>query len=78
MVRFDTETYRRSHGAEPRGRGSWAFIMGARDYVTVDQKDAGGRKLVWFAPGSLTFGAAKKLAAAEAKTRGVTFVAVAP
>lgn len=24
-TRFDTSQYRDSHGAEPRGRGSWAF-----------------------------------------------------
>ena len=78
QVKIDTSVYRRSHGAEPRGRGSWAFTMGATDYQFVDQKDAQGRKLVWFAPSSSLFGEAKKLAIAEAKARGVTIIGVCP
>lgn len=78
MIKIDSSVYRRTHGAEPRGRGSWAFVMGATDYEFVDQKDAQGRPLVWFAPASLTFSEAKKAAIAEAKNRGVTVVGVGP
>lgn len=76
-VRFDTSAYRSSHGAEPRGRGSWGFVMGKLDYELVDEKDAQGRARLWFAPGSMTFGEAKKLARAEARARGVSLVGVA-
>jgi len=76
-----TSVYRRNHGAEPRGRGSWAFVMGAENYTNCDERDAEGR-LVLFWPrdasgsSSMLFAAARKLAIAEAKRRGVMLVAV--
>lgn len=77
-IRIDDSAYRSSHGAAPRGRGSWAFVMGKSDYSFVDEKDAQGRAVVWFAPGALLFGQAKKLALAEARSRGVSLIGVAP
>ncbi len=77
-VTFCTRAYRRSHGAEPRGAGMWAFVMGKSDYSFVDEKDAAGRNLVWFAPCSMSFALAKKLATGEAKSRGVELVGVGP
>lgn len=80
----DTSPYRRSHGAEPRGRGSWAFVFGQRNGLEPTATranalvDATPATECWFAPGSITFGAAKKLALAEAKRLGATLVAVCP
>lgn len=73
-VRFDMSAWNRSplHRGAPRGRGSWAFMMGALDY-----EDAADPR-VWFAPGGLTYREAKQLAAAEAAKRGVTLVGVLP
>lgn len=78
FVTFDTSVYRSSHGAPPRGVGSWAFVMGRVDYDRLDETDEAGRQLVWFAPGSMRYSSAKKLAAAEARSRGVKLVGVAP
>lgn len=77
-IEFDTSVYRRTHGAAPRGSGTWAFVMGKVDYSFVDEKDAQGRPLVYFAPGGVAFGYAKNLARQEAKRRGVSLVGVAP
>lgn len=77
-VTVDASVYARNHGAQPRGRGSWAFVMGALDYDRVDELDEQGRKRVWFAPAPLTFAEAKKLALVEARARGVTVVGVGP
>jgi hypothetical protein len=44
-ISFDTSEYRRSHGREPRGHGSWAFDLGRGPE---------------FIPGSCTYGEAKK------------------
>jgi hypothetical protein len=57
----DDTQYRFSHGAAPRGRGSWAFTFGVKDPVS-DQ--------IWWTPGGTTYAEAKKLAKAEAKARG--------
>ena len=77
-MRLDTTTYIREHDRAPRGLGSWAFIMGAVDFDRLDEKDALGREVLWWAPAPLTFAAAKKLALAEARVRGVSVVGVAP
>lgn len=70
-VAFSTSAYRREHDHEPRGKGSWAFFMGAEDGNAEDPN-------LWWAPGSLTYTEAKKLATIEATNRGVTYVGVAP
>lgn len=46
---FYTNTYERSHGTKPKGRGGWAFIVmdGSREHETV------------FVPGSMTLADAK-------------------
>lgn len=77
-MKVDTTTFVREHGHAPRGRGGWIFIMGAIDFERIDETDRAGRPLLWHAPGGLTFSEAKKLAAAEAKSRGVKLVGVAP
>jgi hypothetical protein len=56
-IEFSTSVYRFNHGAEPRGRGGWAFALnpnGMNDDAYW-AKDAAGF-------GSLTFGEAKKAA----------------
>ena len=68
LLRFDTSAFFDAHGHAPRGRGSWGFVFGKRDYD--DPSEA------WFAPRALTFGEAKKLAAVEARARGATLVGV--
>jgi len=76
-VRFDTRQYSTNHGAEPRGRGSWAFI-------DADQADAPNYldDVYWVHGG--TYGEAKKKAAAFfapiAAARGMLtfYVAVLP
>jgi hypothetical protein len=64
-ISFDTTEYRSSHGAEPRGRGGWAFVFrldgqSLRDYTNEE---------IWWSPGALTLTEAKKLARAEAQRR---------
>lgn len=76
MVTLSTRIYRSNHGAMPRGRGNWAFVMGKEDYVTVDERDAAGRLVVWWAPNQFTFADAARLARAEAKMRGCSLVGV--
>lgn len=66
---FDTE-FLLAHGRRPSGRGYWAFAFGGGSLP--------GKTAPWFAPGDLAYGAAKKLAAAEAKRRGATVVFVCP
>lgn len=74
----ETRCYRSSHGAEPRGRGSWAFLFGA-SREELDAKERSGRYLefVWFVPGpSMLYGAALKLARKEATKRGALYLGV--
>lgn len=73
---LSTTVYRRNHGAEPRGRGSWCFVMGAEDFDFSDDP-----RLFWAKTDtstSMTFAEARKLALGEAARRGVTLVGVAP
>lgn len=76
-VTLSTRVYTNNHGAEPRGRGSWCFVMGAADFNFSDDP-----RLFWardeHGSMSMTFAAARKLALVEAAKRGVTFVGVAP
>lgn len=68
----DTQPYRSSHGAEPRGRGSWAFTFKperADGFTTTEE--------IWFTP-SVTYAEARKMAIAQAKERKVTRVWVQP
>jgi hypothetical protein len=70
-IQFDTSAFKFEHGHTPRGLGSWAFVFGKTDYVTVDE--------AWFVPGpARTYTEAKRLAVAEASRRGVTLVGVCP
>lgn len=74
---FETREYTRNHGAEPRGRGSWAFIFAdSLDQLRTRQAAGNYLDFVWFAPGSLNYGDAKKLATVEAKARGASWVGV--
>lgn len=56
MTKFNTTEFQFSHGHTPRGRGSWAFYFGTDE--------------PWFAPGSMLYQEAKKMAKQEAKRRG--------
>ncbi len=84
-IEVSTRTYVMSHGAAPRGRGHWAFVMGKLDYEFCDEVDSKGRSVVFYptvpsgmSSGNMPFAMAKKLAIAEAHRRGLRLVAVAP
>lgn len=66
MIRVETRAYEFSHGRRPRGRGYWAFTFGTRTYVDVSD--------VWWAPGSVAYGEAVKLARLEAARRGAIYI----
>ena len=51
---FDTAMYEWTYGYKPRGRGSWAFQIGARRSCGAGLKDP-----VW-APGDVLYSEAKK------------------
>jgi hypothetical protein len=67
-IEVNTTEYQFSHGHTPRGRGSWAFCF---------TRNAADESIYW-APGSLTYTEALKLAKAEAKARGRSTIYVAP
>lgn len=75
-VEVDTSWYRRMHGAEPRGRGNWVFVIGKRSYEHSDDRalyrPAQGH------PGGIPYASAKKHAIAEAKRRHLSLVVVSP
>ena len=62
-IEFSTREYEADHGSKPRGRGSWAFV----DQVHAKRDDY--LKFVFWSPANLTFGAAKKAAAAHFKAQ---------
>jgi len=66
MVDVDTTEWRRSHGSEPRGRGSWAFALGT--WLTRESP-------IW-CPGSVTYAQARRWALAQAVERGFPIVFV--
>lgn len=68
-VLVSTRDYYHSHMKEPKGRGSWAFSIGE-----VVKDDIDYNKL-WWSP-SCTYAEARKLAIAEAKKRGVSYIEV--
>jgi len=51
-IHFNDTEYRFSHGAAPRGRGSWAFSVN-RDPINNE---------IFWTPGSMTYTQAKKMA----------------
>jgi len=59
-IEFDAIEYRINHGAEPRGRGSWAFSFKREPDVQRDE--------VLWSP-SMTYGEAKKWARQQVKER---------
>lgn len=61
-----TTKYEFAHGKKPRGRGSWVFEF---------QTELGWSE-PWWAPGSLIYSEAKKLAVEEGKARGAFLVNV--
>lgn len=61
-VEVDTTEFEFSHGHAPRGRGSWAFLIGSDEPTWI--------------PGSMTYGEAKKQAIAIARERKVHFISV--
>lgn len=67
-IYFSTREYELSHGAKPRGRGSWAFAFDGEDRM---------EDLFWTA-GALTFTEAKRVAMKEAKARGARSVEAQP
>jgi hypothetical protein len=63
---ISTSNYEFAHGRKPSGKGYWAFTF---------WKD--GKHNTEFAPGDLTYGAAKRWAIVAAKVLGADRVAVA-
>jgi hypothetical protein len=59
---FNTRPYETAHGKAPKGRGCWAF-------APESNRDA-----VYIAPGCLTYGEAKKNAAAHFAALGINFI----
>jgi hypothetical protein len=74
-VVVDTSAYRQTHGAEPRGRANWIFVMGKRTYKYSDDPAIYRPAAAY---GTLPFARAKALAIAKAKREGVELVGVAP
>ncbi len=70
-VVVDTGPYRRNHGAEPRGRGRWRFLIGKSSYDRVDDP-------ALYSPGAtdLPYPKAREYATREAVRRGETTVYV--
>jgi hypothetical protein len=72
-MQVDTNEYVRSHMHAPRGRGAWAFRFdNANDNQSPDDK------VVWFAPGLLTYTEARTAARREAIVRRARRIAVLP
>ena len=65
-MEFITTDYRFDHGAEPRGRGSWAFSP--RRHPAADDKT------IFWSPAEATFAEAKKAARAHFKGTGIAFL----
>lgn len=61
MASFTDRPYRRSHGAAPRGRGSWAFQASRTD--TAFDRDLEG-DVLW-SPGAMTLTEAKRWASSQ-------------
>lgn len=61
-----TALYEVTHGRKPRGEGSWAF-----EFFMI------GSDIIEFAPGFISYSAAKRWAIARAKELGCLRVAVA-
>jgi hypothetical protein len=57
-----TAAFERSHGKRPGGRGSWAFTFGTEE--------------IFWVPGSVTYGEARKVAIARALEIGSPVVEV--
>lgn len=64
-VRVETIEYRKSHGKEPKGRGSWAFAFGDADATP------------WFTK-SMPYAAARDAAVRYAQSIGCTTVYALP
>lgn len=63
---IDTADYTLSHGRTPKGKGAWAFFIGCRNDISK----------LFFAPRSMTYAEARKLAVQEALRKGVDYVSV--
>lgn len=71
-VSVDTSSYRKYRGSEPRGRGSWCFVIGKLEYEYSDDP------AVYRTPSGMSYAKARDLAVAEAKRRGASIVGVGP
>lgn len=81
-ISVDVGEYERSHGAKPRGRGSWMFVFAAT-HEQLEAKMASPNYLehVWTAKdahgvASMTYSDAVRIAKAEAKRRGLAWIGV--
>lgn len=81
-IKLDTSVYRRLHGAEPRGSGNWAFVIGKREDAYNDDPaiyrpaELQGTHKAGYP--EMSFARARDLAIAEARRRGAVIVGVAP
>lgn len=71
-IAVDTSDYVRSHGREPRGRGTWGFYIG---------NTSGDASLYWAKTAacitSMTYSEARRLAKLEAARRHCEYISVA-
>lgn len=71
----DTESYKRSHGKQPNGRGSWIFIKhGIQNSLDFSKHEEGKD---WFQHNG-TYAEAKSKAKNWAKTQGYSYIHTAP
>lgn len=61
MIDFETAPYVRSHGKEPRGRGSWAFSI-------IERPDVNDPNAILWSP-AMTYTKAKAWAVAQIRER---------
>lgn len=76
-VQVDTSVYRGYHGAEPRGRANWTFVIGKIRQEFSDEP-ALYRPADQHGVSTLPYSKAVKYAVAEAKRRGASVVGIAP
>jgi hypothetical protein len=77
-IQVSTREYASSHGAQPRGLGGWMFLFGdSREELEGRERAVNYLSFVWMPPGGAKlYGAALKLAKAEARERGASWIGV--
>jgi hypothetical protein len=70
QITFETHAFVRSHGKQPRGRGSWAFAY-------IDANEGNNVEAEVFSPGGMTLTEAKRWFKANHKV-GCSYVQILP